>query len=253
MIGIIDSGYGGLSIVQELAHQQRHIPFVYIGDNAHNPYGTKTKSEIMAYGQAMIDYLLAYKPEIETIIIACNTLCAAALPALEQRYPTIMLIPITRFGARGACMSFNAHVTVMATQFTIETGYYPQLITQYDARIITQQINAQPLVAMVESGKLDIRHIEAVVAQIAATSDTLILGCTHFPFLYNVLRPLVPTSVQIVDPAVGCVADMTIRSKPRWQDESTYCTTGSTTAFAHFVEHQHLPQLPVHQIDLAKR
>jgi len=250
MIGIIDSGYGGLSVVQELVRQKRKIPFLYLGDNAHNPYGTKTKNEITAYGQAMIDYMLTIKPEIETIIIACNTLCAASLPELEQLYPQIMFAPITRFGARGALMSFNTHVSVMATQFTVQTNYYPQLIHRYDDKMIVQQINAQRLVAMVERGQIDRRTIKTLCEQIDTASDVLILGCTHFPFLYDIIREHVAHSVQIIDPAVACIAELAEAATLDWATKSCYFTTGTSDDFDLFVQTNRLPRLPIQHIDL---
>jgi len=250
MIGIIDSGYGGLSLVAELSAQQKQVPFVYIGDNARNPYGTKTKSELVTYGKELIDYLVTYDPQIQTIIIACNTLCAAALPELMSEYPHLVIDPITRYGARDALMSFNKHVSVMGTTFTVASNIYAQLIQAYDEDITVQQIDAQAMVTMVETQHIDDDKLVSLFQEIDAQSDTLIYGCTHFPFLYDFARQVVPEHIQIIDPAVSCVAQLPTPPNPDWQSSSRYLTTGSVPAFKAFVQANNLTDLPIEKIIL---
>jgi len=252
MIGIIDSGYGGLSVVAELNRQNKALPFIYLGDNARNPYGTRTKETITTYGRQMIDYLLAYDPSIQTIIIACNTLCAAALPELHALYPNLIIQSIMHYGALGALMSFDHYVSVMATTFTVTTNAYKTLIQQYDTTMHVEQIDAQSLVAMVETQQIDWQQIELLSRQISDKTDTLVLGCTHFPFLYDVLRALLSKNVQIIDPAVGCVADLAIKQDIDWQQKSQYLTTGSLELFQDFVKKNNLPTLPIDNITLTR-
>lgn len=249
MIGIIDSGFGGLSVVCELMRQHKDIPFVYFGDNARNPYGTKTQAEITQYACELIDYVLQYD-DIQTIIIACNTMCAAALPALRTLYPHVSLISIADAGGLGALMSFNKHVSVLATEFTIKSNLYRDIIQQYDETIVVQQLPAQQLVAMVEHNTLDLPYIKSIIGKIDTQTDTVILGCTHFPFLYEHIRAALRENVQIVDPAIACVAQLSEKKDVAWNEKSLYLTTGVQADFAAFIQLYKLEPLPIKQVTL---
>jgi len=250
VIGIIDSGYGGLSVVRELVLQQKEVPFIYLGDNARNPYGTKTKEELILYGKEMIDYLISHYPQINTIIIACNTLCALALPELYDLYRGIIFLPIIQYGTRSALLSFNKHVTVMATQATISSAAYERGIKALDTAIRVDTISAQSLVEMVETQAIDSQILQQLTDEIDPASDILILGCTHFPFLYDSLRAFVSENLTIIDPAISCVSHLELEPKPDWQKQSHYLTTGSTEAFAAFITGHHLPPLPIEAVDI---
>lgn len=250
MIGIIDSGYGGLSVVSEIIRQGKKIPFVYLGDNARNPYGIKTKAEILKNTQEMIDYLLV-NYDIKILLIACNTICAAALPELYKIYPQLHIEAITNYGSAVARMSFQQYVTVLATTFTIDSNLYQNLIHTYDEKIHVQQLNAQEFVTMVETGKVDTMELQKVLRKINPQTDTLILGCTHFPFLYKYIRELVADSIQIIDPAISFVASCDYEPIQEWQSNSLYLTTGDLQAFTNFIETYDLEkELPIKQIKL---
>lgn len=251
MIGIIDSGFGGLSVVAELFRQQKNIPFVYLGDNLNNPYGTKSKETITKCATDLIDYLID-NYNIHTLCIACNTICAASLPQLKQKYPNLHIEAIANYGASAALMSFAEQVTVLATNFTIESNLYQTLIHQYNPNINVQQLPAQQFVAMVENDNIDCVAIQTIVKQIAEASDMVILGCTHFPFLYPQLRKLIPAHIQIIDPAISIVATWEYDAIKHWAEQSIFLTTGNTENFSAFIQSHQLDvhNIPVKQIKL---
>ena len=244
MIGIIDSGFGGLSVVAEVFAQQKKYPFVYFGDNANNPYGTKSQEEITACAYHIIDHLHD-NYGVTTVFIACNTMCSASFPDLVARYPHIHFENVAKYGAIAAQMTFNNHVTVLATNFTAKSHLYKRYIQELDPEIHVQELPAQDFVQQVESGVVNMATIKDVIQQVDKKSDVLVLGCTHYPFLYNQIRELLSEHIQIVDPAVSLVASCDYPAVKDWEEQSVYLTSGSVDCFGTFLKQHNMDQYQI--------
>ncbi|MGL5042802.1 MAG: glutamate racemase [Culicoidibacterales bacterium] len=234
MIGIIDSGVGGLSVVSEFIRQNKQIPFVYLGDNKNNPYGTKNKEELLGLAFKLIDYLVG-NHKIDTLIIACNTLVSVALAEITTRYPQLHIEDILTHGAIAATMSFSNNVSVIATKMTVATNAYKKKITSFCPDVVVSQYEAQSWVQLVEEDRVDLAELELVVDKLDSKTDMVILGCTHFPFLYCDLRKLIDQSIQIIDPAISCVQQLEYGIDLEWQGKSLFLTTGCEHSFNQFI------------------
>ena len=202
-IGVFDSGMGGLTVLKALKQRLPHESFVYLGDTARLPYGTKSPDTVKQYAMQMARILV--EREIKALVIACNTATTAALPHLQELLPSI---PVLGVVAPGACAAVaatkNQRILVLATETTIASGAYQQLIMQHlpDAVISTQACSV--LVALAEEGMVN----NAVAAEALKhylrdinKEDAVLLGCTHFPVFKNLLSSLLPAGVVVVDSA----------------------------------------------------
>ncbi len=210
-IGVFDSGVGGLTVLQALATRLGAEEFIYLGDTARLPYGTKSPDTVVRYAlkaaAALIDR------GVKALIIACNTASAVALPALRARYGGLPIIGVVEPGAAAAvAASRTGHIAVIATQATVRGGAYERAITQLrtDARV--RSLACQLFVALAEEGWTSGPVAEAAArryldplfrtaAHRAAPIDTLVLGCTHFPLLRPVIAAVAGADVRIVDSA----------------------------------------------------
>jgi len=207
-IGIFDSGMGGLTVLREL---KKHLPnesFVYLGDTARLPYGTKSPETVKRYALQMANLLGDH--HIKLMVVACNTATATALPYLQQQFPDITIIGVVEPGARAAVAATNNnHVAVLATETTINAGIYQQTLRQLnsDINVVTQSCGL--FVALAEEGCID-DEVALAVAKKYLTPiqqdnhcDCVVLGCTHFPVLINSLRSVLGDDVNIVNSATA--------------------------------------------------
>jgi len=208
-IGVFDSGVGGLTVLAALRAELPDESFIYLGDTARLPYGTKSASTVERYALQVADALVAR--DVKALIVACNTASSSALPAIRARHPQLPVMGVIEPGAQAAiAASRNGHIAVIATEATVRGGAYQQAITQRRADAVVTSVACQLLVALAEEGWTD-----GAVAQGAASRylsplfmpqrptrpDTLVLGCTHFPMLRAVIGQTVGADVTIVDSA----------------------------------------------------
>ena len=209
-IGVFDSGIGGLTVLRALAAEFPGEQFVYLGDTARLPYGTKTAETVVRYSLQASEALLDFG--VKCIVVACNTASAVGLEAIRERAAGLPVIGVIEPGAEAACAATRAHIAVIATERTVSGGAYQQAILRRrpDVRISAR---ATPLfVALAEEGLTQgpvaasvARHYLATLfaAQDAGAvpPDTLVLGCTHFPILTEIIRSVIGPDVRIVDSA----------------------------------------------------
>ena len=209
-IGVFDSGIGGLTVLRALAAEFPGEEFVYLGDTARLPYGTKTAETVVRYCLQASEALLDFG--VKCIVVACNTASAVGLEAIRERAAGLPVIGVIEPGAEAACAATRAHIAVIATERTVSGGAYQEAILRRrpDVRISAR---ATPLfVALAEEGLTQgpvaasvARHYLATLfaAQDAGAvpPDTLVLGCTHFPILTEIIRSVIGPDVRIVDSA----------------------------------------------------
>ena len=206
-IGVFDSGIGGLTVVHALRELLPNETIFYLGDTARVPYGGKSAATVERYSLEIAEMLLA--ENCKTIVVACNTASALALPRLKSTTP----IPVTgviRPGAQAAVAATrNGHIGVIGTRATIRSGAYESALRTFDP---TMRITARacPLfVPLIEEGWLESEITDRVVRQyltplVEEGVDTLVLGCTHYPLLREAIGRFLGQSVTLVDSAQNC-------------------------------------------------
>jgi glutamate racemase len=201
-IGVFDSGIGGLTVYRALREILPHEDFIYFGDTARLPYGTKSKETIEAYTLNAVRILRNH--EIKFLVVACNTISSQALEALAHAFSDLLYCGVIAAGAEAAVRAtLSGHIAVLATEGTVRSGIYPEVICglKRDAKI--QMLACNLLVALAEEGWCEGKEAEALVSRylnmLEHGYDTLVLACTHFPLLLPVFRKLCPSSIKIVD------------------------------------------------------
>ena len=203
-VGVFDSGVGGLTVLRALVAALPREDFLYLGDTARLPYGTKSPQTVARYSVRATEALV--ERGIKFLVVACNTASASALPALRERFPDLPVIGVIEPGARAACdTSISGRIAVLATEGTVKGGAYPDAILAIRPDAQVTQIAAQVFVALAEEGWSEGAAVDAVaeryLAHLDARVDTVVLGCTHFPLLAGAIGRQVGPSRKVVDSA----------------------------------------------------
>lgn len=208
-IGVFDSGVGGLTVLRALRKQLPHESFLYLGDTARLPYGTKSPATVIHYATQASQILI--NRGIKLLVVACNTASALALPALQQTFTELPIIGVLEPGAKAACAkSTSGHIAVIATEATVNAGGYQDAIKKLrpNAKVIAQSCGL--LVALAEEGWTDGPIVKAVAKRYLEPlltehpdyePDCLVLGCTHFPVLFDVIQRIVGKRIAVIDSA----------------------------------------------------
>ena len=220
-IGVFDSGVGGLTVLREIVRRTPAESTVYLGDNARAPYGVRSDAEVMAFSQECLDRLA--EQDVKAIVVACNTSTAVALSALRRRYD-LPILGVIRPGASAAALATrNRRVGVIATPATIRSHAYFGAIKDENPAVEVYEHATPTLVPLVEAGELAGPVADGAVAEAlapllgeraaagesifprppGATIDTLLLGCTHYPLLREIIAALAGEQVAIVDSATA--------------------------------------------------
>ena len=184
-IAVFDSGVGGISV---LRHLVRHLPgerFLYYGDSANAPYGSRTTEEVRQLTLAAAEKLTTEYP-IKALVIACNTATAAAVIQVREKYPNLIVIGIEPALKVAADNFPGGRIGVMATEVTLREEKFDILLHRFDEECTITKIPAPGLVQLIEAGKVDTEETEDLLRQILGDHigklDALVLGCTHYPF-----------------------------------------------------------------------
>jgi glutamate racemase len=210
-IGVFDSGIGGLTVAREIRKELPGEDLIYIGDTAHVPYGDKSVSELLEYARQILDFLVARGVKI--IVAACNTSSSVSIPVVASQYP-VPIIGVIEPGARGAVQAtLNRKVGVLATEATARSSSYKKAIQKIDPGIQVWEVPCPKLVPLIEAGLSDgpevVSAVEEYLSQLDIHQvDTVVLGCTHYPYLVPVIERLAKGPLKIVDPALETVASL---------------------------------------------
>jgi glutamate racemase len=239
-IGVFDSGVGGLTVLRELRSTYRCDDFLYLGDTARLPYGTKSAATVTRYSLQCASLLI--QRGIRGLVVACNTASASALDALRAAHPTIPVIGVIDPGAEAAvAASRSRHIAVIGTEATIAGGAYQAAIRRLDPAARVTAGACSLFVALAEEGWVE-GEIPAGVARRylaplfagAAAPDTLVLGCTHFPLLRDAIQAGLPAGVQVVDSAATTAAAVRRQVAPQGSGRGavTWLATDDAARFA---------------------
>lgn len=216
-IGVFDSGVGGLTVLAALRRRMPQESFVYLGDTARLPYGTKSPGTVQRYAEQAARVLVDHG--IKLLVIACNTASAVAVETLSAAFAPLPVLGVVEPGAAAACeASRGGRIVVIGTEGTIRGGAYDRAIARLrpDARVVGR---ACPLfVSLAEEGWTEGPIPRAVAERYLAElvgpesdADCLVLGCTHFPVLASVLAEVAAPTVRIVDSAETTAAEVARR------------------------------------------
>ena len=203
-IGVFDSGLGGLTVLHALSDLLPDEDLVYFGDTARYPYGERSADEVTSYAQEIVDVLVARGAK--TIVVACNSATAAALPALRERVD-VPVVGVVEPGLRAsAAVSRTRRVLVVATTLTAESRTYERAADQLRLDLDVRTLACPGFVELVEQDRVDGPEAERAIAtrlapQLTARTDTLVLGCTHYPLLARPLARVVGRQVTMVSSA----------------------------------------------------
>ena len=207
-VGVFDSGVGGLSVLGEIRSLLPNESLLYVADCGHIPYGEKTPEFIRQRCLIIADFF--HQQRAKALVLACNTATAAAAAQLRERYPDWPIVGMEPAVKPAAAATRSGVVGVLATTGTLQSAKFAALLDRFagDVRVVTQPCPG--LVELIESGDLFSPTIRALLQSyvdplLAEGCDTIILGCTHYPFLKPLLREMIPESISLIDTG-GAVA-----------------------------------------------
>ncbi len=210
MIGVFDSGVGGLTVLKTLKQRWPGEDFIYLADTARLPYGSKSPQTIRSYVQQNIQHL--QKHPLKAIIVACNSASTAILDnPLEANVP---IFNVVEPGARKAVqISKSRRIGVLGTRATVQSQAYSRAIARLNLEAEVFQIACPLFVPLVEEGWIDDPVTNLIVyrylsALLPKNIDTLVLGCTHYPALKNSIQKVVGNGIELIDSSPGLIEDL---------------------------------------------
>lgn len=240
-IGVFDSGMGGLTVLSALREALPQESFIYLGDTARLPYGTKSQDTVKQYAVQMARLLVERR--IKALVIACNTATTAALPHLQHILTDIPVLGVVAPGAAAAVAATkNKRIAVLATETTIASNAYQKLIASQLPEAIISTRACSVLVALAEEGMVDNTiALEALKHYLGGITgeDAVLLGCTHFPVFKPLLIHLLPKGITVVDSADATARSLynvlndknLLNDKPSVHSKVRYLVTDSVTRF----------------------
>ncbi len=204
MIGIFDSGVGGLSVLRAVRAQLPHADLLYFGDNLHIPYGPRPLAEVRAFSEAITRFLLARGAQV--IVVACNAASAAALKHLRAALPDVPFVGMEPAVKPAAEQTQTRVVGVLATPATFQGELFNSVVERFAQGVTVLPQVCPGLVQQIEAGELDAPETEVmlrgwVAPMLAQNIDALVLGCTHYPFVIPLLEKICGPGVRVIDPA----------------------------------------------------
>lgn len=203
-IGIFDSGVGGISVLRALRQQIPDESVLYFGDQGHIPYGPRAMEQIREFSEAITRFLLEQGAKI--IVVACNTASAAALQYLREIFPEVPFVGMEPAVKPAAERTHTGKVGVLATPATFQGALYASVVERFANGVELFQDTCPGLVQQIEQGNLEgpeaRRILEAALQPMLEKDiDTVVLGCTHYPFVIPLIQEIVGENVRVIDPA----------------------------------------------------
>lgn len=205
-IGVFDSGVGGLSVLRSIREQMPEEDVIYFGDQGHVPYGPRSMEQIQNFSEGITKFLLKHDSKI--IVVACNTASAAALKYLRATFPGISFVGMEPAVKPAAETTKTGRVGVLATPATFQGALYASVVERFGAEVELFQHTCPGLVGRIEKGDLDSSATRTILENalnpmLDKNIDTVVLGCTHYPFVIPLIEQIVGDAkrVRVIDPA----------------------------------------------------
>ena len=251
-IGLFDSGVGGGTVLRHIRRLLPHEDVLYLADQAHCPYGARPATEVRALATANAQWLLGQGAKL--IVVACNTASAVALHRLREQFPGVPFVGMVPPLKPAAQYTRTGVVGVLATPTTLHGELLQDVVRQWAAGLTVVSRVGHGLVELVEDGQLDGPEVQACLRRhldwlLAAGADTVVLGCTHYPYLLPVIRRLVGPSVTVLEAGEAVArqvqrvleAQRLLREPKGQTGQIRYYTTGDPTHLARLVRMLGLP------------
>ncbi|WKZ38013.1 MAG: glutamate racemase [Anaerolineales bacterium] len=203
-IGIFDSGVGGLSVLREIQALMPYEHVIYFGDQGHVPYGPRSMEQIQSFSEGITSYLLEHDAKL--IVVACNTASAAALQHLRATFPDVQFVGMEPAVKPAAEKTHTGRVGVLATPATFQGALYASVVERFANGVELFQNTCPGLVDQIENGELDSPQTRAILEDallpmLEKNIDTVVLGCTHYPFVIPLIERIAGEKVRVIDPA----------------------------------------------------
>ena len=209
-IGIFDSGFGGLSLMKRLTKILPNENIIYFGDSANAPYGDKTKKEIIEKTVSACQFL--EKKNIKVLIIACNTACIYAYREVQKKLSIPVIGIITPSYQKVLQQTKNHKIGVIATKATTYSGVYKKKIQSIDHKAEVFSVACPLFVPLIEDGLEDLKLAKKLAKYYLKPLkkkkiDTLLLGCTHYPFMKKIIQDVLGSNIKVIDPSIACARE----------------------------------------------
>lgn len=210
-IGVFDSGVGGISVLQELIKIMPNENYIYLGDSKNAPYGTKSLEEVRRLSFANAQLLL--EQGAKGLVVACNTATSAAVRMMRSTYPQLPIVGIEPALKPAALQKEHPRVLVMATPMTVTQEKFKLLMARYEDQAEIYPLPCAGLMEFVEAGDLESEQLHEFLQKLLnpyleKQLDSIVLGCTHYPFAKKVIRQIVGEQVTIFDGGAGTAREM---------------------------------------------
>ena len=205
-IGVMDSGMGGISVLRELASLLPHENFIFYGDSANAPYGSRDTEEIYQLTENVVQKLI--ERGVKAVVIACNTASSAAGQRLREEYPELPIVAIEPALKPAVIACPQGRVVVLATEATLREKKFARLLEEWKSKAEILKLPLPGLPEFVERGELDSPALRSFLQQYFDTLgdkpvEGVVLGCTHYPFVRRVIKDMLGPDVKIFDGAPG--------------------------------------------------
>ena len=206
-IGVIDSGVGGLSVLRNLQKALPHEDFIYLGDTANTPYGTRTRENIISLVNNMTNWL--EKKHIKQLVVACNTITVLGTDVIKGKH-TFHVIGMSKGAELALAATKNKRIGVFATDFTVSTGAHKKAILTIDSDAQVFAQGCTKFVPLIEKEKFNTPELDEAINEYAnilkaKNVDTVLLSCTHYPFVKAEVQKAFGPGVTVLDPAEATV------------------------------------------------
>ena len=203
-IGVFDSGVGGLSVLQAIRSELPDEQIIFLADQTHVPYGPRSLEEVREFAEGITRYLLAQR--VKLIVVACNAASAAALQHLRRKFPQVPFVGMEPAVKPAAEHTASKIVAVLATPATFQGALYASVVERFAHGVVLLQHTCPGLVAQIEAGNLNGVETRSIIAaaldpMLALGADTVVLGCTHYPFVIPTIQEIAGLQVRVIDPA----------------------------------------------------
>ena len=210
-IAVFDSGVGGISVLRELRKILPNEDYIYYGDSINAPYGMKTKEEVCELTIRAAEYLFAQGAK--GLVVACNTATSAAVRTLREMYPDVPLVGIEPAVKPAATRKPNCRVLVMATPMTIREEKFQKLMARYEDMAEIIPLPCPGLMDFVERGDLESEDFRRYLEELLFVHrihpvDSVVLGCTHYPFARKLIQEILGPDVEVYDGGEGTAREM---------------------------------------------
>lgn len=240
-VGIFDSGVGGLSVLRSIKHLMPQENIIYVADQAHVPYGPRSLEEVRNFSLAITEFLL--EQSVKLVVVACNTASAAALRYLRETFPHVPFVGMEPAVKPATEQTKSGVVGVLATEATFQGELYASVLERFAHGVKILQHTCPGLVSLIEQGLLNDERTKsilenALLPMLEEGIDTVVLGCTHYPFVIPLIKSIVGESVRVIDPAPAVARQVKrvlnmygIEREKHHQGRISYYTTGNVNSF----------------------